>query len=261
MLYYNCSDNERCGYMARDITINAIKRLPIYYVIFEDLYARGVHRVSSSELSSYTKFTASQIRADLNTFGAEGRQGYGYNVETIYMDLKGVLGLDYKKNLILTGVGNIGQAIIQSREFESSGFKFIGLFDSNPNMIGLSFNGIKVRNISELEDFAKNNSIDIGVIAVTSNSARDVARTYEKIGIKAIWNFAPTVLDLDKDIIVENVPLSESLFTLNYLLKCKNDGTFTSDDYVNKAKDIVYDKELGRYRQSKKRGRPRKESK
>ena len=87
--------------MARDITINAIKRLPIYYVIFEDLYARGVHRVSSSELSAYTKFTSSQIRADLNTFGAEGRQGYGYHVETIYMDLKGVLGLDYKKNLIL----------------------------------------------------------------------------------------------------------------------------------------------------------------
>ena len=116
MLYYICSNNERCGLMARDITINAIKRLPIYYVIFEDLYARGVHRVSSSELSVYTKFTSSQIRADLNTFGAEGRQGYGYHVETIYLDLKGVLGLDYKKNLILTGVGNIGQAIIQSRE-------------------------------------------------------------------------------------------------------------------------------------------------
>ena len=35
-------------------------------------------------------------------------------------------------------------------------------------------------------------------------------------GIKAIWNFAHTDLELPEDVIVENVHLSESLMRLSY---------------------------------------------
>ncbi len=37
-------------------------------------------------------------------------------------------------------------------------------------------------------------------------------------GIKAIWNFAHTDLNLSDDIIVENVHLSESLMRLSYTI-------------------------------------------
>ncbi len=37
-------------------------------------------------------------------------------------------------------------------------------------------------------------------------------------GIKAIWNFAPSDLDVPEDVIVENVHLSESLMVLAYLM-------------------------------------------
>ena len=37
-------------------------------------------------------------------------------------------------------------------------------------------------------------------------------------GVKAIWNFAHTDLHLPKDVVVENVHLSESLMQLSYNL-------------------------------------------
>ena len=40
-----------------------------------------------------------------------------------------------------------------------------------------------------------------------------------KVGIKGVWNFAPIDLEVPKDVIVENVNLTESLFTLSYLMK------------------------------------------
>ena len=38
-------------------------------------------------------------------------------------------------------------------------------------------------------------------------------------GVKGIWNFAPIDLNVSKEVIVENVNLTESLFTLSYLMK------------------------------------------
>ena len=36
---------------------------------------------------------------------------------------------------------------------------------------------------------------------------------------KGIWNFAPIDLEVPNGVIVENVNLTESLFTLSYLMK------------------------------------------
>ena len=64
----------------KGISRAVIKRLPRYYRYLGELKEEGVERISSSELSSKMKVTASQIRQDLNNFGGFGQQGYGYNV-------------------------------------------------------------------------------------------------------------------------------------------------------------------------------------
>jgi len=43
------------------------------------------------------------------------------------------------------------------------------------------------------------------------------------VGIKGIWNFASIDLEVPSDVIVENVNLTESLFTLSYLMKEQED--------------------------------------
>ena len=46
-----------------------IHRLPRYYRYLDDLYNKGVVRISSSSLGSKMDITASQIRQDLSCFG------------------------------------------------------------------------------------------------------------------------------------------------------------------------------------------------
>ncbi|MDF2531716.1 MAG: CoA-binding domain protein [Clostridia bacterium] len=178
-----------------------------------------IKRVSSQELSKITGFTASQIRQDLNCFGGFGQQGYGYNAEELHKEIGKILGLDRQYRTVIVGAGNLGHAIANYSSFDKSGFKTWGVFDVNEKVIGEKVNNVAVMHVDKLEGFVKENDISIGIICTPKAYAQDAADLLVKGGVKGIWNFAPADLKVPDDIIVENVNLSESLFTVSYLLK------------------------------------------
>lgn len=200
------------------ISIAIIKRLPRYYRHLGELLELGVERISSGELSTRMKVTASQIRQDLNHFGGFGQQGYGYNVQYLYNEIGKILGLDKKHNLIIIGAGNLGRAIANYANFEKRGFVITGIFDVNPEVIGENLKGIRVMNIEKLEKFASKNRIDIAALTIPKTEAVKVADRLVKLGVKAFWNFAHTDLNVPDDVIVESVHLSESLMRISYKL-------------------------------------------
>jgi redox-sensing transcriptional repressor len=204
---------------AKEISSAVIQRLPRYYRYLGELIENDVVRISSKELSERMKVTASQIRQDLNNFGGFGQQGYGYNVEYLHTEIGKILGLDRTYNMIIIGAGNLGQAIANYADFERSGFFVTGIFDVNPRLQGISIRGTEIRMLDELENFVKNNTIHIAALTLPKLKAPAVAKDLVRLGIKAIWNFAPTDLNLPSDVIVENVHLSESLMRLSYNLK------------------------------------------
>ncbi|MFZ5354325.1 MAG: redox-sensing transcriptional repressor Rex [Bacillota bacterium] len=206
-----------------NISMAVVRRLPKYHRYLSDLLNNDIKRVSSQELSKITGFTASQIRQDLNCFGGFGQQGYGYNVEELHNEIGKILGLDRVYNTIIVGAGNVGQAIANYTQFQKSGFKLVGIFDVNPKLIGLKINDVTIMDVDNLKDFISKNNIEIGIICTPKENSQKVADIMVDSGVRAIWNFAPVDLKVSDDIIVENVHLSESLFTISYLLKEKED--------------------------------------
>lgn len=206
----------------RKISRAVISRLPRYYRYLGDLLEAGVERISSSDLSKKMHVTASQIRQDLNNFGGFGQQGYGYNVKYLYTEIGKILGLDRSHNFIIIGAGNLGQALANYASFERSGFILKSLFDVNPRLEGVTIRGIPVRMVDELEDFLKNNEIEIAALTLPKSKAIEVADILVDNGVKGIWNFAHTDLSLPKDVVVENVHLSDTLMKLSYNL-CQQD--------------------------------------
>lgn len=202
----------------KGISQAVVSRLPRYLRYLGDLKDEGVERISSQELSELMKVTASQIRQDFNNFGGFGQQGYGYNVEYLYAEIAKILGLDQTHRFVIIGAGNLGQALGGYLNFERRGFIFCGMFDKNPALVGKEVRGIKVQPMEELDDFVKNNDIDIAVLTIPKTSAVEVAERLAEDGIKAIWNFAHVDLNLPEDIQVENVHLSDSLMKLSYNL-------------------------------------------
>lgn len=218
------SDNKGNGKSVNEKVISpaVIKRLPRYYRYLGDLLKNDVVRISSKELSQKMNVTASQIRQDLNNFGGFGQQGYGYNVEYLYNEMGKILGLDRTNNIIIIGAGNLGQALANNQDFDSNGFKIIGLFDVNPRLIGMTVRGVEVHDIDMLEEFLAKNEVMIAALTLPKNKATKIASELVDMGIKALWNFAPVDLNLPEDVIVENVHLSESIMTLSYRIHSTN---------------------------------------
>ncbi len=202
----------------KNISMAVIKRLPKYHRYLQELMKNDVDRISSKELGEKIGFTASQIRQDLNCFGDFGQQGYGYNVRELYNQIVSILGLDQNYKTIMVGAGNIGQAIANYASFVRLGIELVGIFDVNPKVIGTKIRDIEIEAESNLREYLKNNSIDIGIICVPKINAQRVCDELIAGGIKGIWNFAPVDLIVPDNVKVENVHLSESLSTLIYLL-------------------------------------------
>ena len=201
----------------KEISQAVIRRMPRYYRYLGELLEDGVERISSNDLSKRMNVTASQIRQDLNNFGGFGQQGYGYNVKFLYEEIGKILGLNQKHNSIVIGAGNLGQALANYVKFEKLGFVITALFDVNPALEGVTVRGIKIHMLDELEDYCKDHVVDIAALTMPKEKADAIANRLVNLGIQAIWNFAHVDLDLiDKDVVVENVHLSDSLMQLSY---------------------------------------------
>lgn len=203
---------------SKNISMAVIKRLPKYYRYLGELLKNDVDRISSKELGEKIGFTASQIRQDLNCFGDFGQQGYGYNVRELYNQISLILGLNRQHKAVLVGAGNIGQAVSNYTRFDNMGFTIEAIFDANPKLVGMKIRDIEIKDIDDLPQVLKEETMDIGIICVPRKNAQNVADELIKGGIRGIWNFAPVDLVVPPYVKVENVHLSESLLTLIYLL-------------------------------------------
>ena len=197
------------------------KRLPRYYRYLDDLLKKNVLRISSGELSKKMGVTASQIRQDFNFFGGFGQLGYGYNVELLRDEIASILGIDKCVSTILIGAGYLGHALANHATFEKRGFKLIGIFDIDKDTIGTKINGVEVNDNDYLKEFIKKNKPEIAILTVPKKVATDIAQELIEYGIKGIWNFSYAEIDLDTDVPIENVHLSDSLMTLSYKIGIK----------------------------------------
>ncbi len=194
-----------------------IKRLPRYYRYLRELLRRDILRISSSELSEMMNVTASQIRQDLNCFGGFGQQGYGYNVKYLYGKISDILGVSSDFSAVIIGAGNLGHAIAGSSMFEHRNVDIVGIFDVSPSVIGQSIAGLTVMDMAELPAFAERVPIDIAILAVPKENASQTAQDLARVGVRGVWNFSSTELDLKSHgILVENVHMGDSLMRLMY---------------------------------------------
>ena len=201
------------------ISDSVIKRLPRYYRFLGELKAGGMTRISSRELSERMGLTASQIRQDLNCFGGFGQQGYGYNIELLQSEIGHILGLDAPKPAILIGIGNLGRAVTMHVNFETKGFKLIGLFDSKESLVGQVIKNMPIRNTATLDEFCRENMPETAVLCIPKKAAMSLSDQLVGLGIKGFWNFSHYDLALKyPGVKVENVHFGDSLMTLSYRL-------------------------------------------
>lgn len=194
-----------------------IHRLPRYYRYLNDLYNKGVVRISSNSLGNKMDITASQIRQDLSCFGEFGQQGYGYNVAELRREIGHILGIDNGHRIIIIGAGHLGHALLQNFDFGAVGFRLDTAFDLSPALIGTSIGNVNIRPMSELEDYVAAYHPDVAVLTVPQNVAQSVADRLIALGVKGFWNFTNVELTTaENDVFFENIHFVDTLLTLSY---------------------------------------------
>ena len=213
-------DKRSIAEQKNEVPSAVIKRLPRYHRYLGDLLAEGKLRISSAELSRLMNVTASQIRQDLNCFGGFGQQGYGYNIKYLHGKISELLGVAEGFSAVIVGAGNLGKALASTNMFHRRGVERLALFDNSEAIIGTEIYGIPVYHVDSLYDYCVENRVDIGVLTVPKEAAKEVAETMVKAGVRGLWNFANMELIIeDETVVVENIHLGDSLMTLCYALK------------------------------------------
>ena len=188
----------------KEISKAVINRLPRYYRYLGLLMDQGIERISSGELSRQMNVTA-------------GQQGYGYNVRYLYTEIGKILGLDQTHNMIIIGAGRLGQALANYVRFEKRGFLVTALFDRDPEAHGSrTERGTVIHPLSELGSYLDENRVDIAALTIPTEAALEVTPILTGHGVRGIWNFAHTDLEVPDGVAVQSVHLSESLMQLSY---------------------------------------------
>lgn len=188
------------------------RRLPAYYRHACIMLAEGKQTVTSGELAKRVGNTSAQVRQDFFTCGGVEN----YHPDTLKKWLSHVLGIDREHHMVVIGAGNLGRAIISFREFNSDGFFIDAVFDNNLMFEGMQVCGIPILNVGSLDDYLAANKVDIVVITTPADVAEEILEKSVRGGVRGIWNFAPVDLRSSDKIQVQNVHLSDSLFTLSF---------------------------------------------
>ncbi len=212
----------------RRIPDATVGRLPVYLRALGELRQGGVATVSSDQLADLAGVNAAKVRKDLSYLGTYGTRGVGYEVEYLRFEITARLGLSSATGVAIVGLGNLGRALASHRGFRERGFPVVALYDIDPAKVGTELAGVIVSHLDDLDTTTE--LAAIGVIATPPAAAQVVADRLVAAGVRAILNFAPTLVTVGPDVTIRKVDLASELQVLSYYHHRDGDRGRGADD-------------------------------
>ena len=201
---------------ARLIPEATVARLPLYYRALLEVADQTVGTVSSEQLAELAGVTAAKVRKDLSYLGSYGTRGVGYDVEHLVREVSRELGLTHDWPVAIVGLGNLGRALANYRGFSARGFRIVALVDTDPAKVGTTVGDLVIEPVEALGAIVTERRVAIGVIATPAESAQGVADRLVDAGVRAILNFAPTVVLVPPEVSLRKVDLATELQILSF---------------------------------------------
>lgn len=199
------------------ISRKLLRRLPIYLNYMKSL-PEDMENISATRMAAALDLGDVMVRKDLAKVSSGGRRKLGYVRANLIQDIEEFLDMNRITCAVIVGAGKLGQALLDYEGFEKSGLNLMAGFDIHP--AGKQFSCSKpVYPMNRLESFCHHYDVRIGVIAVPAESAQTVCNQLVACGIRAIWNFAPTHLQVPEGVVVQTENLAVSLTALRMQLK------------------------------------------
>lgn len=201
-----------------DVPTATLERLPVYLQVLAGLADQGIRTVSSTDLAEHSGVTSAKLRKDLSLLGSFGTRGVGYDVVYLHGCIADWLGVMQPLDVVVVGVGNLGQALASYQGLSGRGFRIIGLVDIDPSRVGQSLTcgdtTLRIRPVADLSEIARH--AHIGVIATPDSSAQSVCDRLVSAGVRSILTFAPSVLRVPAGVEVRRIDVGVELQILGF---------------------------------------------
>ena len=200
----------------RRIPEATVARLPVYLRSLLEVAETKAPTISSERLAELAGVNAAKVRKDLSYLGSYGTRGVGYEVEYLLFQISRELGLTQDWPVAIIGIGNLGHALANYRNFSARGFRIVALLDADPSKVGEEVAGLRIRSLDDLDDVVATDGVSIGIIATPAHVAQEVADRLVAAGVTSILNFAPSILSVPDGVSLRKVDLSIELQILSF---------------------------------------------
>jgi redox-sensing transcriptional repressor len=194
---------------------NSLKRIFLYRACLVRLKLMGVEKVFSYTLGNETGVSPDQVRKDFSEFNIKGNKRGGYEIDELLTIMENIFHRNKDHNIVLIGMGNMGQSLSRYSRFIQRNMNIVATFDIDPFKQKLRLD-IQVYPMSRLKEIIDRFKVRVAIIAVPEISAQEVADELIRHGIMGIVNFAPVLLKVPANIVVNNVNLCDELESVIY---------------------------------------------
>jgi redox-sensing transcriptional repressor len=204
---------------------NSLKRIFLYRACLARLKMMGVEKVFSYTLANETGVTSEQVRKDFSEFNIKGNKRGGYEIKELLVVMENIFHRNKDHNIVVIGMGNLGIALAKYGKFVQRSMNIVATFDIDP-FKQKARAGITVYSMARLKEIIERFRVKVAILAVPEISAQEVTDELVRHGIKGIVNFAPVLLKVPADVIVNNVNLCDELESVIYYVhkQMKADG-------------------------------------
>lgn len=194
---------------------NSLKRIFLYRACLARLKMMGVERVFSYTLANETGVTSDQVRKDFSEFNIRGNKRGGYEIDELLEKMESIFHRNKDHNIVLIGMGNLGLALSKYSRFVQRNMNIVATFDIDPFKQKMRPD-IPVYSMNRLKEIIDRFKVRVAILAVPEISAQEVTNELIRLGIKGIINFAPVLLKVPPDVIINNVNLCDELESVIY---------------------------------------------
>jgi redox-sensing transcriptional repressor len=201
--------------ITKSVIKNSLKRIFLYRACLVRLKLMGVEKVFSYTLANETGVTSDQVRKDFSEFSIKGNKRGGYDINDLLEKMEKLFHRNKDNNIVLIGMGNMGLALSKYSKFVQRHMNIVATFDIDPFKQKMR-SGIPVYSMSRLKEIIERFKVKVAILAVPEISAQEVVDELIRHGITGIVNFAPVLLKVPPEVIINNVNLCDELESVIY---------------------------------------------
>lgn len=212
----------------KNLPHKTVERLSQYRRALLMILSKEKTHVFSHEIAQMLHITPVQVRRDLMLIGYSGNLRKGYDIRELIELIGRIIDSEKGQRVAVVGLGNLGKAMISYFKGKRSKLAIIAAFDINPEKINRVYDGVACYHINQLTDIIRQNNISIGIVAVPSEQAPEIAETMILAGVKGILNFTAKPLNVPAYVYLEEYDMITSLEKVAFFAK-KNDERYKQE--------------------------------